>query len=258
MTITLILLLLLSLLYIVWLRRSLFISKRDDVLLEDLMKEMYSKQMEHIALDFAVSFWSINQNKALSALSQGIKKGWLTTVDYKTFSLTDSGKKVGQYLSRAHRLYETYLAEKTGFSFKEWHKLAEKKEHQLSPQELEELSESLHHPVYDPHGSPIPQLHEENPIDPNRKYQTSDRGNISLWTLREGESGIVKGLGFQLAGDRRKRLLDLGFVRGSVVKLYLESPTGETKAFLVRNTAIALRKEQADYIYIDIENEELP
>lgn len=251
MTIVLILLLLLSLIYIVWLRRSLFISKKEDVPLEDLMKKMYSKQMECITLDCATSFWNIREEKAQSFLLKATKRGWLTTLDYKTFTLTDAGKNMGQHLSRAHRLYETYLAEKTGYSSEEWHKLAEKMEHKLSPQKLEELSVSLHHPKYDPHGSPIPQPNEEIPIAPPYKYDITPKGNSSLWDLEFGEVAKVKGLGYQLAGDRRKRLLDLGFVKGSLVRLYLCSPTGDTKAFLVRNAAIALRKEQAGYIYID-------
>ncbi|MBK5107283.1 MAG: metal-dependent transcriptional regulator, partial [Anaerolineales bacterium] len=57
---------------------------------------------------------------------------------------------------RAHRLWEEYLAEHTGFSEAEWHDQAEKYEHLLSAEETKDLAQQLGNPVYDPHGDPIP------------------------------------------------------------------------------------------------------
>jgi len=57
---------------------------------------------------------------------------------------------------RAHRLWERYLAEDTGFDESEWHSQAEFYEHQLSPDEANALDARLGHPTHDPHGDPIP------------------------------------------------------------------------------------------------------
>jgi DtxR family Mn-dependent transcriptional regulator len=57
---------------------------------------------------------------------------------------------------RAHRLWEHYLAQETGFDEREWHERAEAAEHRLTPQEMDELSALLGHPTHDPHGDPIP------------------------------------------------------------------------------------------------------
>ncbi len=57
---------------------------------------------------------------------------------------------------RAHRLWEQYLAEQTGYDQSEWHSQAEFLEHDFSSDELDELAGVLGNPIYDPHGDPIP------------------------------------------------------------------------------------------------------
>ncbi len=70
--------------------------------------------------------------------------------------LTPSGRDLALHLLRAHRLWERYLADETGFAETEWHVQADRLEHMLTHEELEQLSARLSHPVYDPHGDPIP------------------------------------------------------------------------------------------------------
>jgi DtxR family Mn-dependent transcriptional regulator len=70
--------------------------------------------------------------------------------------LTSSGRDLALHLLRAHRLWERYLADETGFSETEWHDQADRLEHTLTQEDLEQLSARLSHPVYDPHGDPIP------------------------------------------------------------------------------------------------------
>ena len=70
--------------------------------------------------------------------------------------LTDSGRDIALHLLRAHRLWERYLADETGYAETEWHDLADRLEHELTNEDLDQLSARLSHPVYDPHGDPIP------------------------------------------------------------------------------------------------------
>ncbi|MBC2604504.1 metal-dependent transcriptional regulator [Pelagicoccus albus] len=80
----------------------------------------------------------------------------LVTSQASAFQLTPKGLEYAREVVRAHRLYETYLARKTGLSETEWHLQAEKMEHLLSGREIDEIAEELGHPRYDPHGDPIP------------------------------------------------------------------------------------------------------
>lgn len=70
--------------------------------------------------------------------------------------LTESGWSRGRHLLRAHRIYESYLAESTGMAPSEWHTEAEIKEHVLDEAEVDRLSVALNRPRYDPHGDAIP------------------------------------------------------------------------------------------------------
>jgi DtxR family Mn-dependent transcriptional regulator len=70
--------------------------------------------------------------------------------------LTPTGRESALHILRAHRMWERYLADETGYSEHEWHDLAERYEHDLTPAEVNALSARLGHPTYDPHGDPIP------------------------------------------------------------------------------------------------------
>lgn len=51
-------------------------------------------------------------------------------------------------------------------------------------------------------------------------------------------------------GNIRRRLLDLGLVKDSSITPILQSPSGDPKAFEIRGTLIAIRKEDANLINI--------
>lgn len=72
------------------------------------------------------------------------------------FMLTPAGRDYALRIIRAHRLWERYLAEETGFEAHEWHSRAEKFEHKLSQKQANDLSTRLGYPTHDPHGDPIP------------------------------------------------------------------------------------------------------
>ncbi len=73
-----------------------------------------------------------------------------------SLSLTESGKQEARRLVRAHRLWETWLAEKLGLSPEQIHEHAEEYEHLLTDEILDEVDRTLGYPRTDPHGSEIP------------------------------------------------------------------------------------------------------
>ncbi|HFC00083.1 MAG TPA: ferrous iron transport protein A, partial [Phaeodactylibacter sp.] len=71
-----------------------------------------------------------------------------------------------------------------------------------------------------------------------------------LSSLKKNESARIIGLSKECRGENRRRLLDLGFVRGATVSIDLLNPLGDPKAFLIKGTAIALRENQSSKILI--------
>lgn len=51
-------------------------------------------------------------------------------------------------------------------------------------------------------------------------------------------------------GSLKRRLLDLGIIKGAKITPILKSPSGDPTAFEIRGTLIALRKEDASLILI--------
>ncbi|MEO0776620.1 MAG: iron chelate uptake ABC transporter family permease subunit [Bacteroidota bacterium] len=107
--------------------------------------------------------------------------------------LSETGKEEASRLVRAHRLWETYLVEKMGLTEEQIHEEAEKYEHLLSDELLDEVDRTLGFPPLDPHGSPIPMKggrpdHPLNLLQKNQQAriaqkQVNDRISTRLWEL---------------------------------------------------------------------------
>jgi len=105
----------------------------------------------------------------------------LLQMDGEEFNLTDEGQEYALQIIRSHRLWERHLADETGFDEAEWHDLAERREHELSPAEVEALAARLGHPTHDPHGDPIPTANGE----------LISHGGQSLTTLWAGQPARI-------------------------------------------------------------------
>ena len=149
----------------------------DKVLIEDTLKYIFKcernqKTATVESLAGALST-SLAQASELLALTQA--KG-LLKLSENSFYLTDAGKRTAIQIVRAHRLWERYLADTTGYKEGDWHQQAERLEHQLSEEEMDRLSASLGHPTHDPHGDPIP----------TRRGEWVSHGGIPLSDLAPG------------------------------------------------------------------------
>lgn len=76
---------------------------------------------------------------------------------YRRITLTDRGQQAALAMVRRHRLMETYLAVRLGYTWDEVHEDAERLEHAVSPVLMRRIDADLRHPDRDPHGDPIPQ-----------------------------------------------------------------------------------------------------
>ena len=72
---------------------------------------------------------------------------------------------------------------------------------------------------------------------------------IPLNTLPLGQKARVKELTSD--GTARRRMLDLGLIRDTVVEALLKSPSGDPVAYDIRGAVIALRSEEAQKILVE-------
>lgn len=253
-------------------------------------------------------------------LVEELTRGGLAVSSATGLELTDSGRDQARQVVRAHRVYETYLAHHTGLESEEWHRRADRAEHDLSPDDVDALADSLGRPRYDPHGDPIPtregalpprrgipllNMQDDSDVEivhledePSGVYRQAAKLGLAsgarlhilrrtpthllirtenrkfelplaiaaaiqaepcapfppmrqLSSLHSGEAARIVALSPSIVGRERRRLLDLGLVAGTRIERDFDSMLGSPTAYRVLGATVALRKEQADRIFVE-------
>lgn len=293
-------------------------------LIEDALKHVLSwEQRGKAATLESLSGAMDASSKTVFQLCTDMQSRGLLKVAPGGFALTAKGEQLALQVVRAHRLWERYLADDAGFPMEKLHQAAEKAEHGLSADALDELEAHLGHPQSDPHGDPIPtrdgklarlnaislaewptdlpgriiHMEDEPPVvfqqilaaglrpgmlvrilDQNEErliisdgtnehrlapavaanihvaeaegIQGSLRDASPLAALQKGVTAEVVEIDPNCRGFSRRRLMDLGLTPGAEVSVALDNTFGDPRAFRVRGTTIALRREQANFIWV--------
>jgi DtxR family Mn-dependent transcriptional regulator len=127
--------------------------------------------------------------------------------------LTAAGRRAALQVIRRHRLLETYLVAKLGYSWDEVHPEAERLEHAASDGLEARIDAALGHPSHDPHGEPIPNANLAMPGDTSRP----------LSALRLTQRGVVVRVNGEDPAFFR-HLDDLGLIPGAHVVVTGHSP----------------------------------
>lgn len=127
------------------------------VLMEDALKHLFTCELDGRipSLESIAGALTISPNEA-AGIAAGLEQRAFANLAGGEFRLTDHGREYALRVIRAHRLWESYLSERTGYAEADWHTIAEQEEHNLSPADADALAASLGNPSHDPHGDPIP------------------------------------------------------------------------------------------------------
>lgn len=71
-----------------------------------------------------------------------------------------------------------------------------------------------------------------------------------LSELKPGEKGIVTRV--EGSGAVKRRLLEMGLVKGAEVTMIRKAPLGDPIEFLVKGYNLSLRKVESDNVYVSI------
>jgi len=300
--------------------------RQQRVLIEDSLKHIFTFHQREIPVTVESLAGAVELNRSAAAELIGeMEKMALVVYGESGLELTPKGEALALHVVRAHRLWETHLADQTGLAPTDWHNQADRKEHSLTPVEVDALAASLGHPLFDPHGDPIPSergvdaplnfalseakpdqmlrivhLEDEPPVvyaqlvaeglypgmtvqllektngylrfvaegeehrlapqlaanvgvQPvhNHNAALSLSGAQPLHSLRLGEEAKVVAVSRACRGPERRRLMDLGILPGVAIEVAMPSPLNDPIAYRVRDTLIALRKDQAQMILIE-------
>jgi DtxR family Mn-dependent transcriptional regulator len=290
---------------------------------EDALKHLFEQEYRGRRASIASLAGALRlRDGAVVALVREMQSKGLVTGKGQEFQLTPEGERLALQIVRAHRLLERYFADEARLPLRAIHAAAERREHRLSPSDVDRLSASLGHPSLDPHGDPIPTRDgtlaraTETPANawpldtPGRIVHLEDEPEVSyaqivaeglrlgqlvrvvdatpecivlsdgesefrlapavaanvflapapesihaagvmpLADLPSGERARVVGLDAACQGFSRRRLMDLGFTEGAEIRPALTTFMGDPRAYEVRGTLIALRRDQAGQILV--------
>jgi DtxR family Mn-dependent transcriptional regulator len=182
---------------------------------EDYVKVIYGHtEWQHVPI--TTTGLAARLGLAASSVTEMIKKlvatGLVSHEPYGAIELTADGTALALRMVRRHRLIETWLVERYGYSWDEVHDEAEVLEHALSDRLLDAIDVELGHPSRDPHGDPIPSAdgtvdrHEAmllaDATAGGRIVRISDRDPMLLRHL-EAEGVVLDSL---ITGERRGQL----------------------------------------------------
>lgn len=75
--------------------------------------------------------------------------------------------------------------------------------------------------------------------------------NLTLWTLRKGQRGVISGFDQRLQPAYRVRLAEVGFHPGETVRCMLSPAFGAPKVYRVSNTMFSLDEDVAGYVLVN-------
>jgi DtxR family Mn-dependent transcriptional regulator len=155
--------------------------------------------------------------------------------------LTPDGQRAALQVIRRHRLLETYLVTKLGYTWDEVHAEAEQLEHAVSAGLESRIDAALGHPSRDPHGEPIPAVDLSLPDDEARP----------LSMLRPPETAAISRV-----QDSDPELLvhlkKLGLIPGTIVTAKAYSAFDENLTLQVENRkdAVVIGPAVSSHIFV--------
>lgn len=206
----------------------------EKILVEDILKQTLRLSEKGIVTVEKLSDKLGFSASAIKSKLPNLKKKGLFSNDNAKIELTHEGRTQATRLVRAHRLWETYLVEKMGLTVEQIHEDAEKYEHILTDEIMDEMEERLGYPAHDPHGSPIP--------------KRENLPTLSLSSLKENQHAIVEKN--QTNEYTITKLWELGLMPGSDVTI--KRSTAQFVEIEVNDTLVKVSRDLSDRISIEL------
>jgi manganese/iron transport system permease protein/iron/zinc/copper transport system permease protein len=135
-----------------WLRRARLVP---EAVVEDVVGAIQRQKEQPVPLAAISKFVDAPASQIQRAIGVLKRRDWVDAQN-GGYALTERGQLEARRLTRAHRLWETYLNH-VGVAGGDLHARAHQLEHLHDEQAVDYLDDKLGHPLRDPHGSRIPE-----------------------------------------------------------------------------------------------------
>ncbi|MBM3152991.1 MAG: metal-dependent transcriptional regulator [Chloroflexi bacterium] len=214
--------------------------------IQDYLKAIYSLSFSgNAASTNALAVWLGVTPASVTGMLQKMATSEPPLVIYQKHRgarLSLAGERAALEVLRHHRLLETWLVERLGYSWDAVHEEACRLEHVISEEFEQRIDESLGHPVRDPHGAPIPSAELVMP-------RFTD---VPLSNLEIGARAIVRRV---VDEDREilQVLQQLGLMPGVVVEMLGHVPgTGDFLLRVLPGNMAPFRMELSRHLMVEV------
>ena len=161
-------------------RRALLTGERESI--EDALKHLHDCEYTGTAATIQSLAGALEVSTTrVARLTQRLEAMGLVVAEGDGLRLSHEGRSYALRIIRIHRLWESYLAERTGFEEGEWHGEADRREHTTSESQLQRIVRATGNPRFDPHGDPIPT--EDGEVPSRRGEPLSDLPPNAVGTI---------------------------------------------------------------------------
>lgn len=296
--------------------------RREEI--EDALKHLIDREQQgrHASPESLAGTTGFSSQKTFKIIARMETQGLIEHRGMQ-LHLTPAGERWAIHVVRTHRLLERYLADEARLPLDKVHAEAHRREHGLTPAQVNAMDALLGYPTHDPHGDPIPNREgvlaelESTPLtdwdedtparivhledepelafaqimaegltlgqtlrilertperyllsDGKREYRLAPavaanvhvaplpesvvalNDAIPLNELAHAQKAEIIALDEACQGFTRRRFLDLGLTPGATIAPELKNSFRDPRGYRVRGTLIALRKEQANQIWV--------
>ncbi len=154
---------------------------------EDYLKVIYALSDEEKAASTSDIAEALNvQPASVSGMVKRLaESGYVDHLPYRGVRLSEEGTREALRIVRRHRVLETYLCQRLGYSWDDVHNEAERLEHAASDELIDRMASALEDPSHDPHGAPIP----------TRSGDVEATDHLTLAEVRAGARVFISAVG---------------------------------------------------------------
>lgn len=209
---------------------------------ENYLKAIYSLEVETkkgVNTNLIANKLQTKASSVTDMLQKLSDKKLIVYKKYKGAQLSSRGEKTAALIIRKHRLWETFLVNKLGFSWDEIHDIAEQLEHIKSEALIVKLDEFLGQPTIDPHGDPIP----------DKDGNITKRTQVKLSSLKENDQSVL--LSVKDSSDSFLRYLNKKNIAiGNTIKVLSIEPFDRSMKIEMNSDQFSISESVAENLYL--------
>ena len=188
---------------------------------------------------------------------------------YDVVTLTTTGEEVARDVVRRHESLREFFIKVLAADGELAEEAACKMEHAVPAELIERFVSFVEFVEMCPRGGPgllegfrvhlekgcRPMCFDECPVEDGLPVQNAAPPSESVTTIADlepGQTGTIRRI--QGDGTLRRRLMDLGLLRGTTVEMERSAPLGDPLEILVKGTHLSLRGQEAQAVHVEIDD----